>query len=401
MHLINPNPPDPNPKSFCYWDPRHSMNQQEEDLIKHSTARALDESLPVEPPRGHLGFSQIGNPDDRLLWFRFRWSLPEDISPRARRIFRLGHILEGEVIDLLSRVPGVTVHDRDPETGRQFRFEFLGGHFSGSMDGCIQGLPESSKWHVLEIKTVNAKRFAELQKSGVEAWSPEYFAQMQCYMAASGMERALFVAYCKDSSEIYTERVKLKKMEFDGYLVKAERLILATEPPAPLYPSQEKVPAHLVNMNPVYSSPIYWGRQLPEPNCRNCRFSEPLMDRPEGCWGCRLSSPASVIPILVQRAGCPSHNYLPALMPGNLVAEHSDCTEYQLSDVTFWNAEEHVAAIHQQVFSSKELCHLSRTGAGICAEVLADPLLNEIRTELDGRIVEPADVGIEESDIPF
>jgi hypothetical protein len=353
------------------------MIADDENLILNTTARAIDEHTPKELPRGHLGFSQIGKPDDRALWLQFRWSLPDDPEPRVRRIFRLGHALEAEIIELLSRIPGVTVHDRDPQTGQQFRFEYLGGHFSGSMDGCIKGIPEApNTWHVLEIKTVNAKRFQELTKSGVETWSPEYFAQMQCYMGASGMERALFVAYNKDTSEIYTERVKASRMEFDGYLAKAERIISATEPPASIYSGPDAIEAKKNGA----THPVYWGKELPAPNCRNCRHVRIM----PGQWACPPQG-LERLTIEQQRTGCPCHNYLVTLMPeSTMVQEYSDCVEYRAGTSVFWNAAEGAGAFTEPVYSSKELHHMSRSG--LAAE-LADPVISRIRGEFSAEIV--------------
>ncbi len=352
------------------------MIADEENLILNTTARAIDEHTPKELSRGHLGISQIGKPDDRALWLQFRWSLPDDPEPRVRRIFRMGHALEAEIIELLSCIPGVTVHDRDPQTGKQFRFEYLGGHFSGSMDGCIKGIPEApNTWHVLEIKTVNAKRFKELCKVGVEAWSIEYFAQMQCYMAASGMERALFVAYNKDTSEIYTERCKASKMEFDGYLAKAERIIEATEPPASIYSGPEDFEAKKHGA----THPVYWGKELPAPNCRNCRHARVMPS-----WACQFHG-LERMSIEQQRKGCDSHNYLPSLMPESvMVREYSDCVEYRCGTSVFWNALEGAGAFTDPVYSSKELHHMSRFGLGAA---LADPVISGIRGEFRAEVV--------------
>lgn len=368
--------------THCYWDPDHPLNQGDnEDLVKLTTARALDEHTPTELPRGHLGFSQIGKEDERMLWLQWRWCLPDETTPRVRRIFRVGHLLEAEVIELLSRIPGVTIHDREPGTGRQFRFEYLGGHFAGSMDGCILGVPEAPKtWHVLEIKTVNTKRFAELQKQGVAAWSPEYCAQMQMYMGASGMDRALFVAYCKDSSEIYTERVKYVAMEFDGLMARAERILnRLVSPPASIYKGPDDVEAKKHGATGL----VYWGKALPAPNCRNCRFAGLSSHQPGG-WFCQRES--RPLTIDDQRKGCPQHNFIPSLMPAGCVTveAYADCMEYRFGSHTFWNAEANAAGLHEAVYSSQELHHLSKVGD--LAGAIADPVLNMLRVECGATI---------------
>lgn len=356
----------------------NEIASDDQDLILRTSCRAIDEATPVDLPRPHLGMSQIGNPDERTLWLSFRWSLPNDFEPRVRRIFRLGHLLESEVIFLLSRIEGAIVHDRDPQTGKQFTFSFVDGHFGGSMDACMLGVPEAPKtWHVVEIKSVSAKRFNELLKIGVKEWSHEYYAQMQCYMAASGMDRALFVAYCKDDSRIYTERVRPEPMFWPGMLAKAERIITAEEPPASIYKDTADYEAKKVGA----VHPVYWGWELPAPNCRNCRFSAPVA---AGKWDCDFHR--KTISTDEQRAGCPNHNFIPALMPKPaLIREtYSDCVEYEIDGVRIWNAEAMAAAVHDDVYSSSELHHMSKSGL---SALVKDVAFKDIRTAFDASVV--------------
>ena len=365
--------------STCYWAREDAPNPGDDDLIQQTTLRAIDDSMPTEEERGHIGMSEIGKKDDRSLWLKFRWSLPDQPEPRVKRIFRVGHILEAEVIALLKNIPGVTVYDRDPSTGAQFNFSFLGGHFSGSMDGCILGIPEAPRtWHVLEIKTVSAKCFVDLQKKGVAEWSPKYYTQLQCYIGASGMERALFIAYCKDNSELYIERVKPEPMFFDAMLVKAERIIERDAPPESSYPKREWYEAKSMSDG---AQAVYWGDALPSPNCRNCRFSSPRMDRSNGSWWCGLKQ--EDLTIGNQRIGCDWHNYIPALMPAELKALSQQAAIYMTQDGTeFVNGKQES---HQpNLFGSKELQVLSEQG--LSAATLADPVINEFRTRFDATV---------------
>ena len=353
------------------------MNAENEDLILNTTIRSIDENTPSDLHRPHLGMSQIGKPDDRALWLSFRWSLPDDTSARVRRIFRLGHLIEAEVIELLSRIPGAKVIDRVPGTGQQFNFIYVDGHFGGSMDACMLGVPEAPKtWHVIEIKTVNGKRFKELQKSRVEAFSPEYYAQMQCYMGASGMERALFVAYCKDTSELYTERLHAKKIEFSGYLARAERIIMAIEPPSSIYKDADDFEAKKAGA----TSRVYWGQELPPPNCRNCRFSSPVSG---GQWDCDFHR--KTISIDDQRKGCANHNYMPCLMPKPAmhIKTYADCVEYEIDGIKFWNAESIAGAVHEDVYNSAELHHMSKSDL---ASLTKDKAFSDIREKFSATV---------------
>jgi hypothetical protein len=372
MDLHNHLPESPTARK-CYWI---QPMTDDEDLITATTARAIDDAMPAELPRPHLGMSQIGKADDRALWLSFRWSLPDDIEPRVRRIFRLGHVIETGVLELLARIPGAKVLDRDPKTGQQFRFEFIDGHFGGSTDACMLGVPEAPKtWHVVEIKTVNSKRFKELQKVGVEEWSQEYWAQMQCYMGASGMDRALFVAYNKDTSEIYTERVRADKMAFSGYLARAERIIMADKPPLSVYSGPDDFEAKKHGA----TSLAYWGKELPPPNCRNCVHSSPGA---AGLWDCDKHLKLKVE---TQRKGCPDHLYIPEMVPAHLIESWPDAAEYATIDggVRFYNVESDKAHLADHCYDSRELEALTKDGK--LSDRLADVGLLDMQKTFDAR----------------
>lgn len=360
--------------SKCYWSREGAATSSEADLIKHTTLRAIDDAMPSEQERGHLGMSQIGKTDIRSLWLKYRWSLPDKPEPRIKRIFRVGHILEGEVVALLRNIPDVTVHETNPQTGAQFNFSFLGGHFSGSMDGCVVGIPEAPKtWHVLEVKTVSAKRFAILQKQGVQTWSPEYYAQLQCYMGASGMDRSLFVAYNKDNSDLHIERVKIEPMFFDAMIARAERIIADNEAiPASSYPKREWFEAKFMSEE---AQGVYWGDTLPAPNCRNCRFAVARMDRNNGAWWCNMKQ--EDLSIGSQRIGCEVHNYIPALMPHSTLKDLGKITARYVTEDSTGFVNGYSAEPQAHVFSSRELFAISK--AGLNKDTLTDSVVSEFR----------------------
>jgi len=347
---------------------------------------AIEAQIHATPPRGHLGMSQIGKADTRTLWLQFRGCLPNAHAPRTERIFRLGDAIEEELARYLRMVPGVSLHTED-EHGQQFRFSFLGGHFGGSMDGAVIGLPEAPKtWHVWEAKSVSAKRFRDLEKNGVKAWSPEYYAQLQCYMGASGMDRALFMAYCKDDSRIYTERVKAEPQEWSALLVKAERILEAQEPPASCFRDKSWYEAQW--MDPVTSA-IYWRERLPpRPTCRNCRFSAPdLSSLSDANWICTLAE--EWIPADVEPHGCPHHQWIHALCPLDVIDADTERTTYQLpTGEPITNSA--------NGYSSRELSELSKQQfAGV------DTLSTSIRESFEATVEHCSDPLVTADDIPF
>ena len=258
-------------------------------------------------PRPHLGMSQIGRPCERELWYAFRWTMPKVWGARMLRLFARGQREEAVFVQLL-RDAGVTVHEVDETTGKQFRFALVGGHFGGSMDGTAIGVPEAPKaWHVLEFKTHNDKSFTLLKRDGVKIAKPEHFTQMQCYMSASGIERALYLAVNKDTDELYAERVPYESDAFNAALKRAERVIGSSVPPAGVSQDASWYQCKFCDMTELCHK-----RALPQINCRTCAHATPLMDGLGG-WECARNK-GEAIPLEFQRTGCPDHVFIPALL---------------------------------------------------------------------------------------
>jgi len=312
----------------------------------------------AEPPRGHLGMSQIAG-DARTLWLTFRWSLPDEAAPRTRRIWALGHAIEAELIRYL-RDAGFELYADDG--GEQFGFSYLGGHFRGSMDGVIRGLPQSTQWHVFEAKSVNGARFKELVKVGVKSWSPVYYGQMQTYGWAANLKRALFAAYNKDTSELYFERVKIEATYGPAMLVKAEEIITG-DIPASSYPSRTHY--EVKNFRSEAWQRVYWGDELPLPNCRNCRFSVTDVENDGAAWGCKKKR--KELTLDEQRKGCLEHNFIPSLVNGEVLQTSSETVTYRMPNgLEITNGPEK--------FMSHEMSALSRVDYG--------PELVEAKAEL-------------------
>jgi hypothetical protein len=142
-----------------------------------------------EIERTYLGASIIGDECERKLWYGFRWTTPpEQFDGRMLRLFQTGHREEARMIDDLRR-SGVEVWETDPETGRQWGVEEVGGHFRGHLDGVALGVKEAPRTaHLLECKTHNAKSFAKLRAEGVRKSKPLHYAQMQVPEAATQKE---------------------------------------------------------------------------------------------------------------------------------------------------------------------------------------------------------------------
>ena len=342
---------------------------------KNKVLDAIDGKLVAddlaELPRGHLGMSQIGG-DKRTVWLQYRWSFPKDFAGRTLRIFEMGHVIEEVVLDYLQKI-GVEVHGRQPD---QIGYSDFDGHFAGSLDGMGLKIPGAPKtWHVLEVKTSNKSRFAELQKKGYQKWSPAYYAQLQLYMLYSQTTRALVIVYCKDNSELYVERIHFKKLEALGFVTKATEILNDEVLPGSSYP--DRTYYEIASYKSDEYQAIYWGDELPQPNCRNCQFSQ----RAENAeWGCNWHT--KYLTVEDQVKGCSNHNYLVALLSqkAELVKEGEYETTWKFGDIEFVNSEDDGILN----FLSEEIVHLYKTEF----VALGDEKLLAARKELGGRITE-------------
>jgi hypothetical protein len=170
------------------------------------TSAAVDTYYEVnQRPRTHLGLSEVGHPCKRYLWYRHHGYPTPPIPGRTLRLFELGKIIEDAVINDL-QLAGFTVHSRQKEIS----FEDGDIKLTGHLDGIIEGLVESSKPHLLEIKSANGKSFG-LIKGSYEKWQPKYKGQIHVGMLGAKLKRCLVAVYNKDNSDLYTERIPLDR----------------------------------------------------------------------------------------------------------------------------------------------------------------------------------------------
>ena len=252
-----------------------------------------------ELPRAHMGASGLGNKCERWIWLSFMWAVLPTFPGRMRRIFRRGHNEEKTVIADLVAI-GVKIEMQ------QLNVDF-GSHVAGSLDGVCSGVPQAPKAkHVLEIKTHNLKSFKSLVKKGVEASNPNHFAQVQIYMRGSGLERALYVAVCKDDDQIYTERIKHNPESSKKFIQRGHRLALTERMPEPLSTDSTWYECKLCSGYEF----CHVSKCTKEVNCRTCANSTAELD---STFTCEIG-PCS-IPYEVQVVGCQRHVLHPDLVP--------------------------------------------------------------------------------------
>ena len=158
-------------------------------------------------PRTYLGLSQIGHSCPLYLWLCHNKYKQISIHGQTLRLFEHGNKVEDWIISDLLKV-GYRVYGQQ----REVMFEDKEIKLYGHIDGIIEGLEESFKPHLLECKSANDKKFHELIKlNSYEAWNEGYKTQIQVYMLGLELERCLAIVYNKNTSEIYSERIKLDK----------------------------------------------------------------------------------------------------------------------------------------------------------------------------------------------
>lgn len=334
------------------------------ESLERAVLTSADDGL-----RPHLGASQIGKPCSRALWYGFRWSKLAAFEPRMLRLFARGQREEDTLTALLSAIDGVRVVQNDPNTGQQYSFK--AGHFGGSMDGAIVGIPDAPKtWHVLEFKTFNAKSFNALVKAGVKEAKPEHYAQMQCYMAWTGMERALYCAVCKDDDRLHLERIDFDRAAAESLFAKAQRIIDSVEPPARISDKPDWYECKLCEHQDV----CHWS-DVPAPTCRACAHVTPVAD---GQWHCARHG--KHLTTSEQKAACQSHRYIPALLSSFAEVVDADTEANWIKYRHRETGNEFTNGLPPEGFESVEIhaCEDKRA--------LGDVGVQAFRTELDGRI---------------
>lgn len=249
--------------------------------------------------RTHLGASLVGAECARAIWYGFRWTTKGDHTGRLMRLFNRGHLEEARFIAILLTI-GCTVYQQD-ENGKQFRISGADGHFGGSGDGVVIGLPElaTGTAALAEFKTHSEKSFIELAGTlkewreycndpehlvfpgkGVREAKFEHFVQMQVYMRKMGLSCALYMAVNKNTDDLYAEIIPLDAAIADQYIDRGEKIVWLKEAPKGISNSAGFFKCRFCDHNPVCHK-----GHAPHLNCRTCEHSHPVE---AGQWVCTV-----------------------------------------------------------------------------------------------------------------
>ncbi len=288
-----------------------------EEPIKYTKTVNIDSliSSKKSTPSLRLGASSIAKKCERAIWLDFHWAIDKDISPKSQRIFKLGNILEDEMEEFLHSSLSLDLQ----YTGEnQIKVE-IAPHFVCMPDGIIfSGVPTAEKTvHTWENKSCNKETYNKFIKDGVAIAKPEYYTQMKCEMYAASIflkkkvERAFFTAYCKDNSEIYSERIGSDEECLNYHLDKAERIRTSNTLPDKI----SSDPTFYICKMCEYSHFCHFTHEIKNINCRTCCHSTPEKD---GTWSCALDKKFNwgmgALDKDMQEYGCDYHTFNPSLM---------------------------------------------------------------------------------------
>lgn len=227
--------------------------------------------------RKHLGASLIGRECARELWYSFHWCTEKKFDGRMLRLFNRGHLEEGRFVAMFLMI-GCQVWQTD-ENGKQFRISGHKGHYGGSLDAVIKGIPDLPDEPVLgEFKTHGDKSFTKLVEEGVLSAKWEHFIQMQQYMGKNNLNWAIYGAVNKNTDALHLELVQFDQGQYQKYLDRSVMIIDAVTPPPKINNSPGYFKCKFCNHSPVCHT-----KALPARNCRTCRHS---VVADEGAWIC-------------------------------------------------------------------------------------------------------------------
>ena len=227
-----------------------------------------------ERARDYIGASGIGHPCDAYQAYSLRGFPNTEPDARLKRIFRLGHILEDEVVKDLKEKADVRVWEVDGLSGRQHTYEEWNGHVVCHMDGHIE--LDDGELRVLEIKSMNDASFKKFKKDGVKYSHPRYFAQVQMMMGMSQIHETFFIAVNKNNSEYHAEIVKYDEFEF-GHI--KDRIQTVFDGNAKKISTDNSD----WRCRGCFKSDVCWGDRSVPKLCQTCSFSSP---KPDGGWYC-------------------------------------------------------------------------------------------------------------------
>jgi len=273
--------------------------------------------------RRWLGASVIGHPCTRHVALSFRSAFDPAFSGKILRVFENGLKAEDRIVADLDAA-GMKIHSR------QMMIDLDGGngHAGATLDGVAE---EDGQFYLLEMKTANAKSWAELARDGVQKAKPQHYAQMQFGMLLTQLDNALYVAENKDTNELHIERVAFHKPLADRLAELALRIIA-------------DAPGERCNERPDWweckmcaAAPVCKGATFPQCHCLTCCHATAA---PGATWACAKNE-NKPIPEEALCDGCTHHVFLPWIVNLPVVQYGDHCVCYGTpTGARIWNCPE-------------------------------------------------------------
>lgn len=278
-------------------------------LQKEAFAELTDAfSTEEEGFRSHLGASVVGRPCARDLWYGWHWCKKPSFDGRTLRLFNRGHLEEARFIALL-RLIDVQVWGIS-EDGRQLRITGADGHFGGSLDSVVRGIPDMPEVPMLaEYKTHGNKSFVNLVSEGVMKAKWEHYVQMNLYADYHGLTHCFYAAVNKDTDALHLELITVDTATVERYQQRARDIITSPEPPDRINSSPGWYQCKFCDHRKMCHDFEY-----PEVNCRTCAHSTPVKN---GKWKCEKKD----IEIPKSMEACSFHIFNPSILNGIEILE--------------------------------------------------------------------------------
>jgi len=246
------------------------------------------------------------------------------------------------------------------------------------MDGCALGVAEAPKtWHLLKFAALSDKDFKSLTKKGVQKDNPLHYGEMMVVMGINKLRRSLYIATNKNTDELYSERIRYDKAEYDSYLAKAGTAIKATVPPKRAYKANStkcrdcQAGTICRITDACTTTPAF---PVPALSCKQCLYATPLFETDDALWRCnrhnRNTTPTQP---------CEDMLCLPEFFSAfaTVTESSTESTEYKnISDGTIWIHGKNKEAGE---FSAKTLMNLP-------ISMLNNPAVAKTQAELGGHI---------------
>lgn len=247
--------------------------------------------------------STLGGDCLRENFFKWRWAKKPTTSGKKQRRFQRGDREENEIIKLLIGL-GFDVDCVDParihKDRKQYKITARQGHVTGFMDGVIRHkLYFGGAWGLGEAKAINAKRFATVQRHGVEKAEPIYYSQVIYYLGANpSLEWCLFVYLNTNDDEIDFKIIMPNQAKYEQLLRNEEAIYTARMRPARI----AETPAfHRCKHFCDFTDICHRGAPV-DINCRSCLNCFPVDN---GRFECALHGPIPSLEALLE--GCGQH----------------------------------------------------------------------------------------------